>query len=185
MTTNNEMMRLKKGDAAIDFSFSDYQGNEIKLSDYKGYKVLLTFFRDAPCPFCNMRVQQLIRTYPEFEKRGIKVITLFGSSKEEIMEYAGKQNAPFPIIPDPELELYAKYHIEKSKMGMVKALMNPVRVIKVMTSGFFNMNSGTKVPVVPADFLIDEQQVIARAYYGKDYSDHIDIQEVLDWNLTE
>jgi len=175
------MERIQKNSKAINFKTFDYLGNKIELSEYSGNKVLLTFFRDAPCPFCNMRVHELIRSYSDFEKKGIKIITLFASSKEEISEYAGKQNAPFPIIPDPELKLYKKYKIEKSIMGMFKALLNPKRVYKMMRSGFFNLNSGVKVPILPADFLIDENQKIYKAYYGKNYSDHLEISDVLEW----
>jgi len=51
----------------------------------------------------------------------------------------------------------------------------------MMRSGFFNLNSGVKVPVLPADFLIDENQKIYKAYYGKNYSDHLEISDVLEW----
>ena len=51
-----------------------------------------------------------------------------------------------------------------------------------MFSGFFNMKSIKDKPIIPADFLIDENQIVFKAYYGKDFSDHIAISEVLNWN---
>lgn len=175
------MERLKINEPAIDFITTDYLNNEIRLSDYKEKKVLLTFFRGASCPFCNMRVNQLIKQYPEFQKQGISIIALFGSTKEEIQNYAGKQNAPFPIIADPEFKIYKKYKIEESQMGMLKVMRNPARVFKMMFSGFFNLNAVKDRPIVPADFLIDENQIIHKTYYGEDFSDHISISEVLNW----
>ncbi len=174
-------MKLKNKDKAIDFSVSDYLNNQVTLSDFKGKKVLLSFFRGAACPFCNLRVRELINNYPKFEEKGIVIIAFFASSKEEINEYAGKQNAPFSIIPDPTLKFYTKYGVEQSSLGMLKVMLKPIQVMKMMFSGFFNLKSGKDKPIIPADFLIDEHQIIQKAYYGSDFGDHINIQEILNW----
>ena len=170
-----------KNDNAIDFSVPDYLNNQLTLSNFKGKKVLLSFFRGAACPFCNLRVRELINNYPKFEEKGIVIIAFFTSSNEEISEYAGKQNAPFFIIPDPTLKFYTKYGVEQSKWAMIKTMLNPIKMVKMMTSGFFNLKSSKDKPIVPADFLIDEHQIIQKAYYGSDFGDHINIQKILNW----
>lgn len=172
---------LMEYDNAIDFIVADYLNNQITLSDFKGKKVLLSFFRGGACPFCNMRVRELINNYPKFEENGIVIIAFFASSKEDILEFTGKQNAPFSIIPDPTLKFYTKYGVEQSKWGMLKTMLNPIKMINMMTSGFFNFKSSKDKPIVPADFLIDEHQIIQKAYYGSDFGDHINIQEILNW----
>jgi len=111
-------MYLKKNDKIIDFELTDYLGNRIKSSDYKGQKVYLSFFRGASCPFCNLRVHQLIKNYSKFEANKIQIITFFAATKEEINKYAGKQNAPFTIIPDPNPHHRSKKvpaHIKKEQ----------------------------------------------------------------------
>jgi peroxiredoxin len=175
------MKRLKSGDRAIGFKRIDYLGKEIELNNYKGQRVLLSFFRGASCPFCKLRVNQLINRYPEFEEKQIEIITFFAASQEEISKYAGKQHAPFPIIPDPNMEVYRKYDIEESQSGMYRTMIKPVKMIQVMTSGFFNIKSIKERSIIPADFLIDENQFIYRTYYGKDFGDHLPITEILNW----
>jgi thioredoxin-dependent peroxiredoxin len=177
------MSRLTSGTSAIDFKRQDYLGNAISLQEYKGKKVLLSFFRGASCPFCNLRVHELIKRYPDFEKQHIHVIGLFASAQDEIKKYAGKQNPPFPIIPDPTLSLYKSYKVEASQMGMLKAMMQPGKMWRVMTSGFFNMNAIADKPLIPADFLINESGIIKRAYYGKDFGDHVPIEDILSWKV--
>jgi len=175
------MIRLEENNLAIPFTTTDLKSNPINLEDYKGQKVLLTFFRKAACPFCNMNIQQLIRNYPKFEEKGIKIIALFASTKEAVEKYAGKQNPPFPIIPDGDFKIYGKYGIDISYVGMLKSMFNPKKVLKAMFGGFFSLRTTLEDPVIPADFLIDEHQYIFRAYYGEDYDDHIPISEVLAW----
>ncbi len=176
------MNKLAKGKAVIPFQTTDLEGKAVNLADYQGQKVLLTFFRKASCPFCNMGIQQLIKHHQQFEEKGIKIIALFASPKEQVEKYAGQQQAPFPIIPDGEFEIYRQYGVEVSYAKMLKSMVNPVKVGKAMFGGFFSLRSMTQEPVIPADFLIDEQQNIHRAYYGQDYDDHLPIAEVLNWN---
>lgn len=175
------MKKIVKGEVAIPFVATDLEGNKVELKNYKGEKVFLTFFRKAACPFCNMALQQLIRKHAALEEKGIKVIALFASSKEEVLKYAGKQNPPFPIIPDGKFEIYRKYDIDVSYTGMLKTMLHPGKLFKAITGGFFSLRTVTQEPVIPADFLIDESQQVQRAYYGKDYDDHLPITEVLAW----
>jgi len=175
------MKNLTKGNKARDFSTIQLNGGSINLADYKGQKVLLTFFRKAACPFCNMGIQDLKKRYNEFEQKGIKVIALFASSQEEIVKYAGKQNPPFPIIPNADYSIYKTYGVKISYLRMLKTLFNPAKFYKALKSGFFSLRTMTQDPVIPADFLIDEDQSIFRAYYGRDYDDHLPISEVLSW----
>lgn len=172
-------MKLKNNDHSINFSVPDYLNNQITLSDYKGKKVLLSFFRGAACPFCNMRVRELINNYPKFEEKGIVIIAFFASSNEEINEYAGKQKAPFAIIPDPTLKIYTKYGVEQSKWVMFKTMLNPIKMVNMMSSGFFNLKSSKDKPIVPADFLIDENQIIQKIHCGSDFGDHMNIEDIL------
>lgn len=177
--------KLKENDKALNFIKKDYLGNEIDLSKYKGKKVLITFFRGSSCPFCNLRLQKIIHNYDEFKKRNIEIITFFASSKDEILEYAGKQNTPFPIIPDPNLEIYKKYHLEQSYLSMLKTIFKMNDLFNVMKSPFFNIKAILKsmkdAPLTPADILIDEKQTIHKVYYGKTFGDHLSIKEILDW----
>lgn len=178
------MKKLNTSSSAIPFIANDLEGNSINLEDYKGQKLLLAFFRKAACPFCNMGIQDLIKNHKKIEEKGIKVIAFFASSKKDVEEYAGKQKPPFPVIPDVDYKVYEKYGVETSYIGMLKTMMSPSKNIKAMSGGFFNLKSVTQEPVIPADFLIDENQKIYRAYYGTNFDDHIPVSDVLAWKAA-
>jgi thioredoxin-dependent peroxiredoxin len=170
---------LKAGDHAPTFVARDYLGNVISFDDYKGQRILLSFFRGAACPFCNLRVRDIVRSHDALRRKGITVIAFFGSAAEEIEKYAGKQKTPFPIIADPKLLVYKQYRVEHSHLGMLRVMLKPVQMTRMMFSGFFNMNSVRDKPLIPADFIVNEHQVISRAYYGKDFGDHIPLGDIL------
>ncbi|MEK7432596.1 MAG: redoxin domain-containing protein [Cyanobacteriota bacterium] len=175
------MIKLKNNAQAPKFKKDNYLGEKINLKEYEGKKILLSFFRGASCAFCNLRINELIKKYPEFEKNKIYIIAFFAASKDEISKYAGNRTTPFPIIPDPNLEIYKKYAIEESYLGMFNMILKPLKVIDIMLKGLFNVKSITDNALIPADFLIDEKQNIYRSYYGKDLSDHLEIDDILCW----
>lgn len=177
------MKEITANSPAILFETFDYVGAPVRLMEFKGKRVLLTFFRDASCPFCNIRLNQMIQSYDKFSSKGIAIIAFFSSSAAEIREYAGQQNPPFPIIPDPKFNVYSEYGVEKSFKAKLRTMKNLKQVRKAMASEYFSMKSFSKENVVPADFMISNELIIDRVHYGKEFSDHIPIEEVLNWKL--
>ncbi|TAM63676.1 MAG: redoxin domain-containing protein [Rhodanobacter sp.] len=47
-------------------------------------KVLLSFFRDAGCPFCNLRVYELSTEYEKLRARGVEVIAFMASKASQM-----------------------------------------------------------------------------------------------------
>jgi thioredoxin-dependent peroxiredoxin len=134
-------MRLKKGQQATSFQVLDIFDEPINLQDYKGKKLLLSFYRYAACPLCNLRVHSLIQKYPEFQSQGLYLMAFFESSKESIARYVGKQDAPFPIIADPERSVYKEYGIESS---WFRFMWRPD--LEVVTA-FYGSNIGDHLPI--------------------------------------
>ncbi|WP_372630872.1 redoxin domain-containing protein [Cohnella sp.] len=54
-------MKLKQGQKAPLFSTPDALGYTIDLNAYQGHKVMISFYRFASCPFCNLRIQHLLK----------------------------------------------------------------------------------------------------------------------------
>jgi len=49
-------MKIKPGQPAKNFSSKDIAGNILSLKDYEGKRLMLSFYRYAACPLCNLRV---------------------------------------------------------------------------------------------------------------------------------
>ncbi len=107
-------MRIQPGQPAKNFTSQDILGKTVALPDYKGKQLMLSFYRYAACPLCNLRIHHLIQQHPLFVEKGLQLVAIFQSPRESILKYAGKQNAPFPVIADPQRILYRLYGIESS-----------------------------------------------------------------------
>ncbi len=166
-------MRFSPGIKTPAFLADDIYGKTQFPEKYMGQKWMLSFFRYASCPLCNFRVNQLIQHYDRWQTEGFNILAIFESSGESIKKYVGKQAVPFPIIPDPELDLYRKYHVESS---WIKYILGAFTFIKAVFHGFIPGKMEGDKAIVPADFLINEDGTIHTAYYGNNIGDHIPIE---------
>jgi len=174
-------MRIQPGQPAKDFTIEDIAGNTIALTDYRDKRLMLSFYRYASCPLCNLRVQHLIQQYPSFSEKGLQMIAVFQSPPASIRKYVGKQDIPFPVIADFERILYREYGVESSWAGFIKGSLRLSALTSAATKGYLPGKMEGKKAMIPADFLIGPDLTVKVAYYGKDIGDHLPIQRIDEW----
>lgn len=176
-------MKLRSGQLAPDFAHSDLNGKNIRLSAYKGKRVLLSFFRDVTCPFCNLRVHYLSGKRDELSALGLEMIFIFESSAAQLGRSSHFQKLhPVPLLADPNHELYQLYDVQASVTKMMSTFIKSDTMQALREGKKFVTNeqreSQVKITQIPADFLIDESGMIAVAHYGADIKDHLSIPEI-------
>ncbi len=174
-------MKLTKHQSAIDFTIDDIYGRALKLSDFKGKKIHLGFFRNVNCPFCNLRVHQLSKLNKDFEAGNVKSIYFFESNPMLLVKSIFHQEiSPIPLIGDPKKEIYSKYGVEASMLKMMSTFLTKGTMSDMKAGSALNLpkDKVATQSLIPADFLIDEQFNIHTAHYGKNINDHISIEEI-------
>ena len=174
-------MRIQPGQPAKNFTTEDISGNAITLNDYAGQKVMLSFYRYAACPLCNLRVHDLIQHYASFINRNLSLVAVFQSPSASIRRYVGKQDIPFPVIADPERRLYRLYGVESSWPGFIWGSLRLPTVASALMKGFLPGKMEGVKSMVSADFLIGPDSTIQVAYYGSDIGDHLPIEKINEW----
>lgn len=174
--------KLNIGDKAPDFETIDANGDTIKLSNYKGQKVLIAFFRYAGCPVCNFRVHDLIENYESIHSKGYRIIAVYESDNTVLKDYLIETPAPFRVIGDRKLALYKKYAVEKSLGKMLGSVFKkqPKEAMKKGNKLFKRkIKRDGNLTRLPADFIVDENGIIKVVYYGTNIGDHLPITEIL------
>lgn len=172
-------MKLSEGSTAIDFTVEDISGNLISLRDYRGKKLMLSFYRFSECIYSNLRIHQLMERYSEFNSSGLEKLAFFQSSKEQIEKNLTMNNPPFPLISDTRRKVFKDYRVvEDSVIGYLKGYIRIPKALKAIALGFIPKAGQGSKTLLPADFLISEDGKIAKAYYGKDISDYIPMSEI-------
>jgi peroxiredoxin len=176
--------RLLPGDLAPDFELPGLGGKKVRLSDYRGKKVLLRFNRQAGCPICNPRNREFIRMYDTFRQANVELIGVFGSPEDVLPLGIGKQNPPYPVLADPQDIIYAKYGVERSLWGMLSPQnwKNMGGIIEGTKMDTFRAAAEGEATRMPAEFFIDEQGYIEQVHYHAFATDFLPLDTLLtDW----
>lgn len=182
-----ELTRIAEGARARPFRTTDIAGQVVDLAGYPGRHVLLSFFRFASCPFCNLRVHGMIERYPAYRDAGTEMIAVFESPRETMLQYvAGRMDAPVPLIPDPAGQLYRLYGLEKSWAKFAMSWLNPRTFVKSSRDayaagfgkGFWPGKIDAAPHRMPADFLFAPDLTVRAAWYGTYPGDHLPFEAI-------
>ena len=115
------MKHLKIGDQAPEFTAKDQNGNEVKLSDFVGKKVVIYFYPKDNTPGCTAQACNLRDNYSELQEQGIVILGVSADSEKSHTKFIDKFELPFPLLADTEKELINLYGVwgEKKFMGRV------------------------------------------------------------------
>jgi peroxiredoxin Q/BCP len=130
---------MKIGDKAPEVLGIDANGNEVKLSDFAGRKVILYFYPKDNTPGCTAQACSLRDSYAELQAAGYEVIGVSKDSAASHTKFAQKHELPFTLIADTDKILNEAFGVWREKKMCGKVGMGTVRTT----------------------FIIDEQGVIA------------------------
>ncbi|SNS14728.1 peroxiredoxin Q/BCP [Belliella buryatensis] len=112
-------MSLEVGNVAPDFESIDQNGNPIKLSDFKGKKVVLYFYPKDNTPGCTAQACNLRDNYEALQKAGFVILGISSDSAKSHQKFIEKQELPFSLIADEDKSVHEAYGtwVEKSMYG--------------------------------------------------------------------
>lgn len=118
---------LEIGTKAPDFTLNDKNGNEVKLSDYLGKKVVLYFYPRDNTPGCTKQACAFGASYGQFKAKNVEVIGISKDSVASHAKFADKYELPFVLLSDPERKAIEAYDVWKEKKLYGKVSMGVVR----------------------------------------------------------
>ena len=184
-------MYIQPGTLAPHFHTVDIFGNHVDLATYRGNSLLLSFFRNAACAMCNLRVHSLIQRFSDYQRAGLETVAIFESPAEAMLRHVGKQDAPFPLIADPNAHLYALYGVENSEAKIAATMAMDAtqqRIGEAAAQGFpLTKEEGSNFLRMPADFFIGVDGRVVDAHYANYVWDHMPfsrIEELLGVQVT-
>jgi peroxiredoxin len=176
---------MEIGQAMPQIILPAIDGSQFDNYSLKGKKYLLTFFRFATCPFCNMRMAQLVQTKPELGE-DFEIVAIFESEIDHLKKHANKHLAKFPILADHGRKYYELFGVKKSVIGMLKGMVFRMpTAMKAMLRGYLPHEVSSRFLIMPLSLLVDEQGVIQAIYHGKDEGDHMPLEQVKKFSKEE
>jgi len=136
--------RLEVGDTAPAFSLPDADGKPVKLSDFKGRKVIVYFYPAASTPGCTKQACSFRDNLAELNDAGIDVIGISPDKPEKLAKFRDAESLTFPLLGDPDRKVLTAWG----------------------TFGEKKMYGKTVHGVIRSTFLVDEKGKIAVAQYN-------------------
>tara|TARA_B100000941_G_C28460428_1_gene530422 strand:- start:652 stop:1236 length:585 start_codon:yes stop_codon:yes gene_type:complete len=180
------MPMLKVGDDAPNLVLPAIDGTTFDMSAMKGKRVILTFFRFSTCPFCNIRINRILKRWNEFSEDTV-MVGVFDAKIGELTKRMKKHNPPFTIAADETYEHFKQNSVRKSFLRfMWGALRSPLTFMQATLKGYVPMTlSLSKMSIIPVDVLIDENGKVVDAHYCKDTVDHLPIDRLISFSKGE
>lgn len=165
-----------------ELSLTDIHGKPLHAPT--GRKLLVSLFREASCPFCNIRVYELTQHHRKLKSLNLDIVAVFQSSESDVKRFIARQPRPFRSVADPGGKMHKQLGGQSSLMGKMKAMMlrAPGMMRGLSMVGLAGMKSGNAMPV---DIMVDEFGRVVTAYYGRDAGDHIPVSQILAFALRE
>ena len=168
------------GETAPIIQGVDVWGNSISVPATDKW-FYLSFHRFAACPFCQLRTNELIRNYERFQELKVEIVTLWPSSKENLLQFAGNETTSFPLMSDSNKRIYEAYGVtESSFSGAIRLLPHPKLIFNAIKNKRDGIAFDADSNLMPASFLISPDGIVKMAYYGKHFGDHPKIQTILN-----
>ena len=170
---------LKAGDHAPAFELPDPDGKIVSSRDLLAHgPLVLTFYRGAWCPFCNLDLQALEAARPDIEARGASLIAISQQTAANSRKSQRSNNLGFPIVGDKGGELAdefgLRWHLPPDLQAVHKQLGADLTA--------FNGEGSWTLPM-PARYVIAPDGIIAYAEVNADYTrrpEPSDVFPVLD-----
>jgi len=137
------MADLKVGAKAPAFTLKDQRGKPVKLSDFKGKRVVVYFYPRADTPGCTTQSCALSEALPLMKKLKAVVIGISPDTSEKQKKFDEKYGLGFPLLADED-------HAVAQKFG---------------TWGQKTLYGKKYMGIIRSAFVIDEQGKIAATFY--------------------
>ncbi|MFS0880959.1 thiol-disulfide oxidoreductase ResA [Metabacillus niabensis] len=123
---------VKIGSVAPDFVLKDLEGNEHRLSDYRGKGVFLNFW-GTWCEPCEREMPYMDNQYDYYKNHGVEVLAVnIAESNIAVESFANELDLSFPIVLDKDKQVLNAYGVDPLPTTF---LINPEGKVVHITSG--------------------------------------------------
>jgi len=123
---------LKVGDKAPDIQLHTDSGEDFRLSDMKGKRVVLYFYPKADTPGCTVEACEFRDGIAGFKKKGTAVIGISPDKPSAQAKFKEKYDLPFTLLADQDKAAAEAYGVYQEKNMYGKKVMGIVRTTFVI-----------------------------------------------------
>jgi thioredoxin-dependent peroxiredoxin len=125
-------MALEIGKKAPDFTLLDEDGQKVKLSSFKGRRVVVFFYPKAMTSGCTREACDFRDEEGRFGKKGAMVVGISRDNPAAQKRFKEKYQLPFPLLSDPETGVHQAFGAWGEKTMYGKKITGALRTTVVV-----------------------------------------------------
>ncbi len=125
-------MALEAGKKAPEFALLDEGGEKVKLSDYRGRRVVVFFYPKAMTSGCTREACDFRDEIDAFKKRKVAVVGISKDKPESQRKFKEKYSLPFPLLSDPDAEVQKAWGVWGEKNMYGKKVWGTIRTTVIV-----------------------------------------------------
>ena len=141
------------GQPAPDWDALDDQGRRLRLTDFRGKKVVLYFYPKDDTPGCTKEACAFRDGWKEIQARGAVVLGVSIDSVESHRRFKEKFTLNFPLLSDSEKKIVTAYQVWKEKSMYGRTFLGIERTTVIIDEAG---RIATIFPKVKVDAHLDE-----------------------------
>jgi thioredoxin-dependent peroxiredoxin len=118
---------LQVGDMAPNFEAMTDTGEKVRLSDYRGKRVIVYFYPADDTPGCTKQSCDFRDSYPVIQEKNGVVLGISPDSAESHRKFKSKYDLPFTLLVDEDHSIAEKYGAWGEKTSFGKTYMGIIR----------------------------------------------------------
>jgi peroxiredoxin len=177
LTSSGQADRVTKvGAHAPGFALKDSDGQAVKSAELlKRGPLVVTFYRGAWCPYCNLDLKALQGTLPDILSRGATLVAISPQNAANSRKSIRQHDITFPILSDPGGDISAAYGL---RYAFPDYLIELYRNVFKNDLALVNDDSSWTLPM-PARFVIRPDGMVVYAEASPDYTRRPDPSELV------
>ena len=166
---------LAAGDAVPDFTLPDAHGRPVALSELlaKG-PVIVTFYRGAWCPYCNIQLRAYQSALPEITGLGAQLVAISPQLPDGSLSTTEKNGLEFSVLSDARNSVARKFGLVYS---LAEELRDALRSNGKELPGI-NGDDSWELPL-PGTFVIAQDGRVALASVDVEYRYRLSPEEII------
>ncbi|AXG75306.1 AhpC/TSA family protein [Flavobacterium arcticum] len=165
---------LQVGDTAMNFTLKNASNEEVNLYDEleKG-PVVLMWYRGGWCPYCNLTLQYMQQSLPEFKEQGANLLALTPELPDSSISTKEKNELEFQVLSDIDNKVAKEYKVVyKLTDDVAKSYENSFELSK------YNGNDDAELPLA-ATYVIGKDKVIKYAFLDAEYRNRAEPKDII------
>ena len=115
------------GEAAPDFELLNHDGEKVRLSDYRGMRVIIFAFPKANTMGCNIQACAFRDVFPKVESQNAIVLGVSSDSVAELARWKQLKGLQYDLLSDPDHKMLDAWDAWGLKLLIVKLPVSATR----------------------------------------------------------